>query len=141
VILIDCPPSLGLLTINALSAADEVLIPVQSEIFALKAIEQLLGIIKQIKAKANPRLRIGGMLVTMYQSRTRHSQEVLEELKAAFPQQVYQAVIKRTTKFPDSVVVTEEDYAQLPETRSILRFDPNSEYAAAYRLLAQEVLK
>ncbi len=140
VILIDCPPSLGLLTINALTAADEVLIPVQTEIFALQAIEQLLTIIKQIKSKANPHLQIGGILATMYQSRTRHSQEVLEELRAAFPNQVYTPVIKRTTKFPDSVIVIEDDFAGPPEARSILTFDPRSEYAEAYRQLAQEIV-
>lgn len=140
-ILVDCPPSLGLLTINALAAADEVLIPVQTQYFAFKALQQLLGIIRKVKAKANRKLKIGGFLPTMYQTRTRHSQEVFEELKAAFGEQVYDIVIKRTVKFPDSVVVTQEDFEGEPEPRSILRFDPKSEHAEAYRQLAREVIK
>jgi len=140
-ILIDCPPSLGLLTINGLAAADEVLIPVQTQYFAFKALQQLLNIISKVKAKSNRKLKIGGFLPTMYQTRTRHSQEVVDELKAAFGNQVYDIIIKRTVKFPDSVVVTQEDFEEPPEARSILRFDPKSVHAEAYRQLAREVIK
>ncbi len=138
-VLIDCPPSLGLLTINALTAAEEVLIPVQTQYFAFKAIEQLLDIIKKLKARANPSLKIAGFLPTMHE-KTKHCQEILEELKAAFGKQVYSMAIKKTVKFPDSVVVTQEDFEKPPEARSILRFDPTSEYAKAYRQLAKEIM-
>ena len=140
VIIIDCPPTLGLLTINALAAADEVLIPVQTEYFALKAIRQLMGIIRKVQAKANPKLRIGGVLPTMYQTGTRHSQEVVAELEEAFKGQVYSVAIKKTVKFPDSVIVTQEDFLEPPQSRSMLRFEPRSEHAEAYRTLAREVL-
>lgn len=141
IILIDCSPSLGLLTINALTAADEVLIPVQTQYFAFKALEHLLNIIRKIKSRANPELEIGGFLPTMYQTRTIHSREAVEELKATFGDQVYNVVIKRTVKFPDSVVVTEEDFNLPPQPRSILRYDSTSEHAEAYRQLAGEVLQ
>ena len=140
VVIIDCPPTLGLLTINALAAADEVLIPVQTEYFALKAIRQLMGIIRKVQAKANPKLRIGGVLPTMYQTGTRHSQEVVAELEEAFQGQVYTVAIKKTVKFPDSVIVTQDDFIEPPQARSILRFEPRSEHADAYRKLAREVL-
>jgi chromosome partitioning protein len=140
-ILIDCPPSLGLLTINALAAADEVLIPVQAHYFAFKALEQLLNIVGKVRAKANPKLKIGGFLPTMYEIRTKHSQEVVQELKTAFGEQVFAVVVKKTVKFPDSVVVTQADFEEPPEPRSILRFDPKSEHAEAYRQLAKEVTK
>ena len=138
-ILIDCPPSLGLLTINALSAADKVLIPIQTEYFALKALEHLLNIVRKIKAKANPGLAIAGILPTMYQARARHSEEVAEELRRSFGEWVLDAVIKKTVRFPDSVVVAEEELGEPPEPRSIFRFDPRSEYADAYRKLAKEI--
>lgn len=138
-ILIDCPPSLGLLTINALAAADEVLIPVQTQYFAFKAIEQLLDIIKKLRARANPQLKIAGFLPTMYE-KTKHCQEILAELKTAFGQQVYSTAIKKTVKFADSVVVTDEDFAKPPQARTILRFDPQSEYAKSYRQLAKEIM-
>ena len=143
-ILIDCPPSLGILTINALTAADEVLIPVQTQYFAFKALQQLLAIIEKIKSRAksraNPGLKISGFLPTMYQSKTKHSREVVEELKTAFGNQVYDIVIKRTVKFADSVVVTQEDFEKSPEPRSILRFDPASEHSQAYKKLAKEII-
>ena len=139
-ILIDCPPSLGLLTINALAAADSVVIPVETQYFALKALQQLLNIINKVKAKSNRNLEIAGFLPTMYQARTKHSQEVLDELKAVFGKQVYDIVIKRTIKFPDSVVVSPQEFGEPPETRSILRFEPQSEHAEAYRQLARKVM-
>jgi chromosome partitioning protein len=139
-ILIDCAPSLGLLTINALVAADEVLIPVQTQYFALRAIQQLLDIIKKVRSRANTGLKIGGFLATMYESNTKHSQEVVEELKSTFGKQVYDVVIKKTVKFPDSVIVSQEDFAKPPQLRSILRFDPKSEAAKAYRKLARKVM-
>jgi chromosome partitioning protein len=138
-VLIDCPPSLGLLTINALAASDEVLIPVQTQYFAFKAIEQLLDIIKKLRARANPKLKIAGFLPTMYE-KTKHCQEILAELKATFSQQVFSTAIKKTVKFPDSVVVTAEDFEKPPQARTILRFDPKSEYAKSYRQLAKEMM-
>lgn len=140
-ILIDCPPSLGFLTLNALTAANEILIPVQTHYLAFKAVEQLLTIVKKIKVRANPKLKITGFLPTMYHSQTRHSQEVVEELKAAFGKKVYDILIKNTVKFPDSLVVTKEEFEKPPQPRSILRFDPKSEHAKAYRKLAKEMTR
>ncbi len=139
-ILIDCPPSLGLLTINAFTASDEIIIPVETQYFALKALQQLLNIVKKVKAKSNRSLEIAGFLPTMYQSRTRHCQEVLDEMRDAFGEKVYDVIIKRTVKFPDSVVVTPPEFENPPEPRSILRFDPQSEHAEAYRKLAVMVM-
>ena len=140
VVLIDCPPSLGLLTINALTAADEVLIPVQLQFFALRALSQLLLLARKVTEKANPALRIGGFLPTMYQTGTRHSQEVLAELQEQYPDMVYGIVIKKTVQFPDSVIVSVEDFNNPPQPHSILQFAPRSEHADAYRALSEEVV-
>lgn len=138
-VVIDCPPTLGLLTINALAAASAVLIPVEVEFFALHALQQLLNIVKRVKAKANPELSIAGFVPTMYQERTRHSHEVLSELQRQFGEQVFE-VVRKTVKFPDSVIVNEEDFSQPAHARSILSYEPKSEYAEVYRKLAKVVL-
>ena len=94
-----------------------------------------------MKKKANPNLTIGGFLPTLYQPNTKHSKEVMTELKASFGSQVFEVCIEKTVKFPDSVVVTEEEYNQPPYARSILRFDSQSKYAEAYRKLARKVMQ
>lgn len=139
-ILIDCPPSLGLLTINALAAADEVLIPVETEFLAIRALPLLFRIIRTVKTRTNPGLEVAGLLPTKYQTGTIHAREALQELQSAFGDQVYDIVVKRTVRFPDSVVVTQQDFAATPGPRSILQYDPRSEHAEAYRQLAKEVV-
>ncbi|HNQ34662.1 MAG TPA: ParA family protein [bacterium] len=129
-ILIDCPPSLGVLTTNALIAADRVIIPVQSEYLALKGLKQLNDIIAKVKRKANNRLR-ARILRTMHDTRTLHSREVVEELAKVFPEEVYRTVIKRTVRFADAALAGQ----------SILSYAGRSEGAQAYRDLALEVLK
>lgn len=128
-ILIDCPPSLGLLTIIALVAAKEVLIPVQTEYFALRGMALLFNTINNIKAKLNPELGLAGILATMYDRRTTHSKEVLQELRHTYGQLVYKTVIKRTIKLSDAVL----------DGRSIFDFRPGSDAAAAYQSLSEEV--
>lgn len=129
-ILIDGPPSLGVLTTNSLMAAHQVLVPVQTEYLALRGLTQLQRIIQKVQKKGNPGLRVK-ILRTMHISRTVHSTEVVEELKRAFGAQVYETVIKRTIKF------AEASRAGQP----LLRFARDSEGAQAYRRLAQEVLE
>lgn len=129
-ILIDGPPSLGVLTTNSLMAAHQVIVPVQTEYLALRGLTQLQRIIQKVQKKGNPGLRVK-ILMTMYISRTVHSTEVVEELKQAFGAQVYETVIKRTIKF------AEASRAGQP----LIRFARESEGARAYRQLAQEVLK
>lgn len=127
--LIDCPPSLGLLTIIALVAAKEVIIPVQTEYFALRGMGLLFNTIDNIKAKLNPELGIAGILATMYDRRTLHSQEILQELRHTYGQLVYGTVIKRTIKLSDGAL----------DGRSIFDFRPRSNAAAAYQSLSEEV--
>jgi chromosome partitioning protein len=129
-ILIDGPPSLGVLTTNSLMAAQQVIVPVQTEYLALRGLTQLQRIIQKVQKKGNPGLRVK-ILRTMHISRTLHSTEVVEELKRAFGTQVYETVIKRTIKF------AEASRAGQP----ILMFARESEGARAYRQLAQEVME
>jgi len=129
-ILIDTPPSLGLLTINALTAAGEVLIPVQCEFLAMRGMRVLLQTIDKIRAKLNPGLEILGILGTMYNSRTIHAQEVLEELQSVFGQKVFDIVIKSSIKFAEAPV------AQQP----ILEYARRHKGAMAYRALAEVII-
>jgi chromosome partitioning protein len=128
-ILVDGPPSLGVLTTNSLMAAHQVMVPVQTEYLALRGLAQLQRIIQKVQKKGNPGLQVK-ILRTMHISRTVHSTEIVEELKQAFGAQVYETVIKRTIKF------AEASRAGLP----LLQFARESEGAQAYRQLAQEVL-
>lgn len=128
-ILIDCPPSLGLLTINGLAAADQVLIPLQCEFLATRGLTLLLQTLTKIRSRLNRDLRIAGILPTMFDGRTTHANEVLTELRQNFPGQVYDIVIK------DSVRVKESPAAGL----SILDYDGNNDVARAYKQLAVEV--
>jgi chromosome partitioning protein len=139
-VLIDCGPSLGILTVNALTAANGVLIPVQTHHYALRALSQLLAIINRVKARLNQSLEIVGFLPTMYEVRTRHSGEVVATLKESFGNKVFDFYIKRSVQFPDSTIVTEDDFASTPTPNSILRYAPRSEHAEAFRQLAQEII-
>jgi chromosome partitioning protein len=130
VILIDCQPSLGLLTVNALTAAHGVVIPLETEYFALRGVALLVETIAKVADRLNPRLKIDGILATMVDTRTLHSREVLDRVHEAFGSQVFDTVIARTVKFPDSSVAAQ----------SILTFAPGHPGADAYRRLARELV-
>ena len=128
-IIIDCPPSLGLLTINALAAADQVIIPMQCEFLATRGLTLLLRTLDKVQSRLNRDLRVAGILPTMFDGRTVHANEVLGEIKASFPGQVFDVVIK------DSVRVKESPAAGL----SIFDYDAGHDVAQAYQRLAKEV--
>ncbi|GAB6987601.1 ParA family protein [Nocardioides pyridinolyticus] len=130
VILIDCQPSLGLLTVNALTASDGVIVPLECEYFALRGVALLKTTIDKVRERLNPRLEIDGVLGTMYDGRTLHSREVMERLVQAWGDQVFHTVIRRTVKFSDSTVAGEP----------ITTYASTSAGADAYRQLAKEVL-
>ena len=130
IILIDCQPSLGLLTLNALTAAHGVVVPMECEYFALRGVALLKDTIDKVSARLNPDLAIIGVVATMYDSRTLHSREVLETVQQAFGDLVFITTISRTIKFPDAAV------AGTP----ITVYAPDSTGADAYRQLAREVL-
>lgn len=129
-ILIDCPPSLGLLTINALTAADGVLVPLETEYYALRGMGQLMDSIEKIKERLNPRLQIDGIVATMFDGRTLHGKEVLERVKEAFGPRLFETVIAKTIRFAEAPVAGEP----------ILSYAPTSTGAVAYRKLAEEVI-
>ena len=130
VILIDCQPSLGLLTVNALTAAHGVLIPLECEYFALRGVALLVETIDKVRDRLNPAVQLDGILATMYDGRTLHSREVLERVVEVFGSTVLETVIGRTVKFPDASV------AGAP----ITSFAPEHPAAAAYRQLARELI-
>jgi chromosome partitioning protein len=130
VILIDCQPSLGLLTVNALACSDGVLVPLECEYFAMRGVALLMETIDKVASRLSPKLAIDGLLATMYDSRTLHTREVLANVVAGFGDTVFHTVISRTVRFPDATVAGEP----------ITRFDPTSNGASAYRELAKEVL-
>jgi chromosome partitioning protein len=130
VILIDCQPSLGLLTVNALTAAHGVLIPLECEFFALRGVALLVETIDKVRDRLNPAITLDGILPTMFDSRTLHSREVLERVVEAFGDEVLETVIGRTVKFPDASV------AGTP----ITKFAPEHPAAQAYRQLARELI-
>jgi chromosome partitioning protein len=130
-ILIDCQPSLGLLTINALAAANGVLIPLECEYFAMRGVALLMETIEKVSHRLNTNLAIDGLLATMYDSRTLHTREVLASIVNGFGDQVFHTVINRTVRFPDATVAGEP----------ITSFDSGSMGAASYRELAKEVLE
>ena len=129
-IFIDCQPSLGLLTINALTAANGVIIPLECEYFALRGVKLLTDTVTKVQGRLNPRLELIGVLATMYDARTLHTREVLERVVDAFGDQTFHTVISRTIKFPDATVAGEP----------ITDFAPSSAAAEAYRQLARELL-
>ncbi|MBG6107801.1 ParA family protein [Frigoribacterium sp. CG_9.8] len=130
VILIDCQPSLGLLTVNALTAAHGVLIPLECEFFALRGVALLVETIDKVKDRLNPALKLDGILATMYDSRTLHSREVLDRVVETFGDRVFETVIGRTVKFPDASV----------SGTPITQFAPDHQAAVAYRQLARELI-
>ena len=130
VILIDCQPSLGLLTINALTAAHGVIVPVEAEFFALRGVALLVETIETVRDRINPRPELDGIVATMVDTRTLHAREVLARLHEAFGDQVFTTQIQRTVKFPDASVATEP----------ITTFAPTHSGAEAYRRLAREVV-
>lgn len=129
-ILIDCSPSLGTITVNALTAADSVIIPVQAEYFALEGIAQLLNTIRIIKSRLSPKLEIEGFLLTMYDARLRLANQIFEELKGHFGEMVFSTVIPRNIK------LSESPSHGLP----VIFYDPESRGAIAYTQLGHEII-
>jgi chromosome partitioning protein len=129
-VLIDCQPSLGLLTVNALTAAQGVIIPLECEYFSLRGVALLVDTIDKVKERLNPSLAIDGILATMYDARTVHCREVFSRVVEAFGDTVYQTVIQRTVRFPETTVAGQP----------ITTWAPTSTGAGAYRDLAKEVL-
>ncbi|MBN2025514.1 MAG: ParA family protein [Actinobacteria bacterium] len=130
IILVDCPPSLGLLTVNALAAADEVMIPIQCEYYALEGLVLLLRTIEKIRVYLNPELRIGGILLTMHDARTNISKQVMEEVRKQYPNETFITVIPRNVRLSEA-----PSYGQ-----PISQYDPLSRGAQAYQSLAKEVI-
>lgn len=129
-VLIDCQPSLGLLTVNALACADTVVIPMECEYFSLRGLALLSDTIDKVRDRLNPRLKLGGILVTMFDARTLHSREVMARVVEVFGDKVYDTVISRTVRFPETSVAGEP----------ITSWAPKSAGARAYRALAREVI-
>jgi chromosome partitioning protein len=129
-VIIDCQPSLGLLTVNALTAAHSVIVPLECEFFALRGVALLTETIEKVRERLNPELELDGILATMYDARTVHSREVLARVVQAFGDQVFHTVIGRTVRFPETTVAGEP----------ITSYASSSVGAAAYRQLAREVL-
>jgi chromosome partitioning protein len=129
-ILIDCQPSLGLLTVNALTASHGVIIPLECEFFSLRGVALLIDTIDKVQARLNPNLRLEGILATMYDGRTLHGREVFGRVVEAFGEKVFDTVIARTVRFPETTVAGEP----------ITTWAPSSNGAIAYRELAMEVL-
>ncbi len=130
-VIIDCPPSLGLLTINAFAAASEVFIPIQCEYYALEGLSQLLGSIQMMKKHLNPRLHLSTILLTMYDGRTRLAQQVADEVRSHFPGQVLEAVIPRSVRVSEA-----PSFGQ-----TVVAYDKNSAGAIAYREAAVEIAR
>ncbi len=130
-ILIDCPPSLGMLTINGLIASDEVLIPVQAEYYALEGLGQLMNTIELVKEHIKPELKILGTALTMFDKRNKLSTEVMHELYKFFPDKIFRSVIPRTVRLAEA-----PSFGQ-----TILQYDPKSKASSAYHRLAKEILE
>jgi chromosome partitioning protein len=129
VVLVDCPPSLGLLTINALAAATDLIVPVQCEYYALEGLGQLLGTAERVRRSVNPDLRIGGLLLTMYDARTKLAEQVADEIRGHFPDLTFKTVIPRSVRLSEAPSFGEP----------VLTLDPGARGSVAYRLLAAEV--
>jgi chromosome partitioning protein len=129
-IIIDCPPSLGFLTINALTAADSILIPVQTEFFCMEGIPDLLNTLNEVRTYFNPNLKIEGIVLTMYDDRTNLSKQVAEEVRKSLKDIVFQTIVPRSVRL-----------AEAPSFgKPVLLYDPRSRGAEAYLSLAQEIL-
>ncbi|MNJ59584.1 Sporulation initiation inhibitor protein Soj [compost metagenome] len=129
-VLIDCPPSLGILTINSLTAADSVLIPIQCEYYALEGLSQLLNTVRLVQKHLNTSLQIEGVLLTMFDARTNLGIQVIEEVKKYFQQKVYKTVIPRNVRLSEAP----------SHGQSIITYDPRSKGAEVYLELAKEVV-
>ncbi len=129
-VLVDCQPSLGLLTVNALACADGVIIPLECEFFSLRGVALLMDTIEKVQERLNPKLQIVGILATMYDPRTLHTREVMARVVEAFDDIVFDTVINRTVRFPETTVAGEP----------ITTWAPRSAGAYAYRALAREVI-
>jgi chromosome partitioning protein len=129
-VLIDCQPSLGLLTVNALTAAHGVIIPLECEFFSLRGVALLIDTVEKVRERLNPQLKLDGILATMYDGRTLHGREVFARVVEAFGDDVFDTVISRTVRFPETTVAGEP----------ITTWAPTSAGATAYRNLAREVL-
>ena len=130
VVLIDCPPSLGMLTVNALTAATDVIVPIQCEFLALEGVSQLVTTIDLVKRQLNPGLDVLGVLMTMFDARTRLSAHVVEEVRRYFPDRIFQTVIPRSIRLAEA-----PSYGQ-----SIVEYDPNSRGGVAYREMTTEFI-
>jgi chromosome partitioning protein len=130
-VLVDCPPSLGLLTLNALVAADLLLAPVQCEYLALEGVGQLMETIELVRATLNPRLELLGMLMTMFDPRTRLSAQVVDEVRRHFPERTFDTVIPRSVRLSEAPSFG----------KPVLEYEPTSRGAGAYADLAQEVIR
>ena len=131
VVLVDCPPSLGILTLNALVAADLLLAPVQCEYLALEGVAQLMETLELVRATLNPRLELLGMLMTMYDPRTRLASQVVDEVRRHFPRQTFETVIPRSVRLSEA-----PSYG-----KPVLEYEPTSRGAGAYADLAQELIR
>ena len=129
-ILIDTPPSLGLLTVNALTASDAIIVPVQCEYLSLRGLAQLQKTLELVRENLNPNVHMAGILPTLYDSRTTHGTEAVELLRESFGDLVFQTVVRKTIKFAEAPV----------KGSSVLKYAPRSDAAEAYRVLAREVL-
>lgn len=130
-IILDCPPSLGLITVNALCAADTLLVPIQCEYYALEGLSQLMNTVRSIKRLYNPRIDIEGVLLTMYDGRLNLTQQVAAEIKKFFPKKVFGTTIPRTVRLSEAPSYGEP----------ILYYDKRSKGADAYNSLAKEIIK
>ncbi len=130
-VLLDCPPSLGLLTLNALTAADSLLIPIQSEYYALEGLTSILETMRLVQQSFNPQLRLEGIIITMFDSRNRLSHQVVEEIRAHFPDKLFQTIIRRNVRLSES-----PSYG-----KPICIYDAASAGAQDYHDLAKELIK
>ncbi len=129
-VLIDCPPSLGILTVNALTASDAIIIPIQCEYYALEGLSQLLSTVRLVQKHLNTSLRIEGVLLTMFDARTNLGIQVVEEVKKYFPEKVYKTIISRNVRLSEAP----------SHGQSVLSYDPRSKGAEMYLELAKEVV-
>ena len=129
-VLLDCPPSLGLLTVNALTAADELIVPIQCEYYALEGLGQLLKNVRLVQQNVNPGLRLSGIVMTMFDARTKLADQVIDEVRAYFGSRVYDTIIPRTVRLSEAPGFG----------KPISLYDPSSKGAMAYKWLAEEVV-